>query len=369
MSDVVVTLRDPLPPHAPRAMFLPGQVRYGFMLREQSSVSLQVSRADILQPETYAHGMAISITRTDGALPWEGFIVDRELDDESGIADLLLKDHGSALLAHARTARTWSEQKGSTGSVLRRVLGEADQRAEPPLLLEYPTIHGPDIIITPNAETIADFLDTLVEYSDWEWAIRHQADDHGRRAVLVLQRRIGNDRRGQLTFYQGFHFKSARLSQRAQGYIAAALTVGGPGVFGDRAAASVSTSGFAAEATPTQQFGALNETAGSPIFGGTDVRVEPQVTNQAALTAAARRAHNAPENVREAVNFTLWDGQNADGLSPFPIDLLELGSRYHIVFANLALGLGVERDIRVLALSLDNAGSIEVVAEIERAAA
>lgn len=368
MTDVVVTLRDPLPPHAQRAMFLPGPLSYGFMRSEFSSTTLQVSRADVDQPETFAAGMAISITRPDKALPWEGWIVDREFDDESGVADLLLKDHGSALLAHSRTARNWSEQKGSTGAVARRVLAEAEQRAEPPLLLEVPGIHGPDIAITPQAESIADFLDTLTQNSDWEWAIRHQADDHGRRAALVLDRRIGVDRRN-ISFYQGYHFTRARLSQRAQGYLRAALAVGGTGVFGDRASASVSTSGFAAEKTPTQQLGEVDETILSPVFAGTETLVEPQVRNQAALLALARRAHNAPANVRESLTFTLWDAANVDGVTPFPIDQLELGSRYHIVFSNLAMGLGVERDIRILALSLNNAGSVEVVAEVERAAA
>lgn len=368
MSDVAVWLRDPYPPHARRAMFLPGPMSYGWVLGGTTKTTIAVSRADIHVAETYAHGMMVSIERSDGFLPWHGFITFRDLDDASPVSMLVAEDHRSALLAQARTARAWAEQKASAGSVMRRVLAEAEQRAIPPLLIEAPTIHGPYIEITPGANSIADFLDTVAEYSDWEWDVFHQPEAYGRAAGLRFQRRIGHDHRGDVSFYQGYHFKRAVLSQQKGGYLGAAMAIGGTGTVGARPAVEVNTSGMASEGTPTSAR-ADDQTRFSPVHAGTQVLIEPQVTNQGALRAGAERANNAPENVREALTFTLWDGDNADGLAPVDVSLLELGSRYHVAFDNLALGLGVERNIRVIALSLSNAGSIEIVAEVEQDAA
>ena len=137
--------------------------------------------------------------------------------------------------------------------------------------------------------------------------------------------------------------------------VGSALAVGGTGTFRNRPSATAPTAGPAAP---------------SPALARSRVIIEPQVTNTEALQAMARRAHHASDHVAESLEFVLWEGTNAAGLTSVPVELLEVGGLYRIRFADLVLGLGLERDIRILAFSFQEdesvSGAISVAAEVWR---
>ena len=359
MTAHIIKLRSPVPPHIDRAAFLPAGLNYGFGLMESTSVSLNVSRADVNHPEDFGWGDMVSIERAeDDYHRWFGFIMERVFDDESGVAALVIEEHMSAILEGARTANDWPEQRTSAGNHMRRIFAEADRRAqrsvaEPRLIIDYPTSQGLDIAYTPTAEPISSFIKTMTE-TGWEWRIDHGGASTGWKAIMRWQERIGHDHR-EFSFEQGHHFTRARLTQRARERVGSALAVGGTGTFRNRPSATAPTAGPAAP---------------SPALARSRVIIEPQVTNTEALQAMARRAHHASDHVAESLEFVLWEGTNAAGLTSVPVELLEVGGLYRIRFADLVLGLGLERDIRILAFSFQEdesvSGAISVAAEVWR---
>jgi len=359
-----VKLRDPFPPHRVLGEAQVSGLRYGFAIGETAPIQFDVSRADPNNGELFKEGAMLSIERQDRAHLYVGFIADAIDSLAGGTSALTVLDIFGSLFATGITSKGWPEQDASLGEMLRRVLGEAIQRAEPPLLVELPTTHGPRIAFTPAAHQLDDFMRTMSEFSDWEWLIDSELFGVGLRHRLISRRRLGRDLRSELTFEDGKHFTGAKLHRRASAYLKTAVAVGGSGIFGSRPAAQANAAGREELGTLPSAVGSAEPPA-SPALMGTGLNIDSSVTNQEALAANARRQHHSTDNVKHALSFTLYEAENADGLEAIDASKLELGSLYTAHYEDLALGKQYVRDVRLLGYSFDiQTAAIDCVAEV-----
>jgi hypothetical protein len=215
---------------------------------------------------------------------------------------------------------------------------------------------GPTVSYTARAETLLSFLRTMATATGWEWALVPAAvDARGASVKLVWAERIGEDVRG-LGFEQGASITEASLEQDAEGFLASAVLVGGTGTFADRPAAAVTISGQSAggiDANPLEQ----PQRPSSPALAGTRVIVEQQVTNRDVLMQGAAKQHVAPRWVRERLSLTVAEAE-------LDLTKLGLGNYYRFRTGDLALGLGVERIVRVIAFDLGDNGLISIEAQV-----
>ena len=364
----VVHLRDPLPPHRVLGVVDPADLLYGFMVNDGTAIRFQASRADPNAAAMFALGNMITIERVDSLHLWLGFITTARHDLESALTTLTCQDLHGSLFERARTAKAWPEQVAGSGAMIQRVFVEADARGEPPLLCDPPSSgDGPVVPYTPQAESIADFLRTMVAFSGWEWRIVSEINRHGIRSRLLWEERIGDDLAFGTTFEQGVHFTGATLTEEAEAYLASAVAVGGSGVFSSRDAAQANVGGTAdgdIDGIPSDQ-----PAPTSPALAGTRVVVDQQVTGKAAMRAAALRQHSTPEFVREALTATLYEGDNANGVASIDMSKIGIGNWYRLRFTDLAMGLAYNRRARLIAYSLEPArGAIECVFDVRGAA-
>ena len=364
MAQPVVKLRDPFPPHRELGVVDVGELKYGFAIGESTQVKFHVSRADPNAPEHFQEGTMISIERaTDNAHLWVGFISEAIDDLDGPVSVITCTDIFGSLFATGRAVSNWPEQQASLGEMIRRILGEADARGEPPLLVEFPTTFGPVINYTPRAEPLTDFMRTMVDFSDWEWSIDSEIRGVGLRHRLISRPRLGRDLSNQIAFEDRQHFVKAKLQRKASAYVRAALAVGGTGDFASRPAA-IATPDAAAivGAVPQASDPAV---ATSPALMGSRVIIDQSVTNESALQVGARRLHHSHEFVKHKLTFTIHESQNVDGVEAFDMTKLELGSLYRCRFNDLALGRQYNRVVRVIGYSFDTAsGAVPLVVEV-----
>ncbi len=365
MDQPVVKIRDPWPPHNEIGVADVGALNYGFAIGQSTQVQFNVSRADP-NAAGFQEGAMMSIERPhDNAHLWVGFISDA-IDDLAGPVSLITcTDIFGTLFAGGREANAWGVQEATVGEVIRRILGEANARAEPPLLVELPITAGPRIDYQPTAKPLTDFMRTMVDHSDWEWEINSEIRGVGLRHRLLSVRRRGRDLSGSVIFEDGQHFTDARLHRKASAYIRSALAVGGSGEFTGRPAAVANVAGTRAPGlAPSFADGQRDS---SPALMGTRVLVDPAVTNRSALQRAASRLHHSTEFVRHTLTFTLHETNDVAGIAAFDVTKLEMGSLYRCRFEDLALGKKYDRVVRMLGFSFDTAtGNIPCVVEVQK---
>lgn len=365
MTVVTVRLRSPFAPHQVLAETHATRMRYGFAIGREGRASFPISRADPnLTDLSYLFqlGVMVSLERSDGLLPWVGFVTDRRLGLSDPHAGFVAQDHYGAIFKQARTAKQQDERTLSSGDLIKEILQEVDARGLPPLDVDFNAnvTGGPRISYTPKAERLSSFLTKMARMCDCEWGLTYSVAPASASASLTWQHRLGHEHTG-VTFEEGRHFEDARLEQRADGHIAAGIAIGSSGTFGARPAVEVNEQGRASPGVEGRR-ASIAPIASSPALMGTRVIVEPQVSGTDSLALAAERALEAPDGVREDLTFGLVESE---------IDMkeLELGGTYRVRFAGLDLGLGYQRRIRIKAMSLGEDGVVDCVAAVLRATA
>lgn len=363
-----VNLREPFPPYRVRGVVEPNDLVYGFMINDGTATRFDVSRADPNAAEMFALGSRITVERVDGLHLWDGFITTAQHRLESSVTTLTCKDLHGSLFSRARTAKAWPEQVAASGALIQRVFAEANARGEPPLLCAPPSAgDGPVVPYTPRAESIADFLRTMVEFAGWEWEIVTEIERLGIGSRLRWTEKLGRDLSFGTTFEQGVHFTAATLTEEADAFLSSALAVGGTGVFSSRDAAQANVEGRGDSSIDGYPSG--QPAPSSPALAGTRVIVDQQVTGSAAMRAAALRQHDTPEYVREALTLTLYEGDDADGITSVDMSVIGLGNWYRLRFDDLAMGQTYDRRARLIAYSINaGSGAIDCVFDVERAA-
>jgi hypothetical protein len=363
MTAIVAKFRNPFPPHQELSSLRVEGLRYSFMLNRAGQANFEISRDATDSPGLIQLGMMVSLERTDGFLPWVGYVTERVLTVKDATIRFTAQDHAGAIFAKGRTAKNWGELTIEASVFIQRVFEEAAGRAEPPLFVELgDSFAGGGIIsYTPKAESLLQFLRKMADFSNYEWGLQHSVTPGRVITRLLWQHRLGRDLSDQPAFVQGPHFEDAKLTQRAEGDITAALAIGGVGPVASRPASSVSAIGAASPGIDGHRLeGAVQPT--SPAQAGTRVVVASQVTNRDALTRGAVKLHEAPDYIREQLSFSLVE-------SKIDMSLIELGSKYTVRFEDIDMGLGLERHIRINGLSLGENGLVDVEAEVLRATA
>ncbi len=359
MTAVQIVIRDPFFPHSEIASVRPVGLQYGFMLHRPAKASFAIWRSDLNRVNAFDLGMLISIERSDKVLPWVGYVKERRLTGAGAMGTFEAEDIAGTLFSIAVTAKDWEKREDvASGFLITEVFGEAAARAEPPLQLDLPISGGPPVSYQVRSESLLSFLRTLEKWTNWEWGLEHQIASDRVRTKLIWTQRIGFDRVSEI-FEEGSSVKAISFTQSARGYIARAVAVGGSGVFAVRDAETVSLSGKGYGNANAHVLGTSfsPKVASSPALQGTQVVVDTRVTNREAQLNAAVRLHAAPEEVREQLEMTLVE-------SRIQMSKLELGSRYRVRFKDLGFGLGLQRVIRIVSLSLDLSGEVQVVAEV-----
>lgn len=365
MTAVLVSLRDPWPPHQVRAVTRVGGLRYGFGLNESLRTVLDLSDADPNVAALFEHGAMVTLERSsDKLFPWVGYITERDLELGGGTHRVVVDEYANALFSRARTRKDWGTLgEQSIGELIKTLFGEAQRGGSLPVPVAIDSYGGPDVEYTPRAESLLDVLRDLARVG-YEWTMRYEIDRYTVNATLVCAERLGSDHRSGTVFQGGAHFNEATLHQQAEGLFAEAVVVGGTGTFADRPAATATIEGRAsgevgAAVYPAPNAPLLSEQT-SPIVAGSRVITLPSVTNQRALASAARALYSAPDYVRERLSGKLVEG----AITPSEV---ELGGTYTVRFDSLAWGLNVVRDVRFLGLSFGEDGMIGFEADVLRA--
>lgn len=350
VAGVAVKLRDPYPPHRAILSAKVAAFPYGFMLMRPATAQFAVSRADTTAPYAWAVGNMISIERSDGLLPWWGYITDREMDSDSGTALLTATDLAGSLFAQAEMPKDWPTLKRAAGEWVRTLFVAAGHSSRPPLLVDvrFATGGGP-VEFAPSSGTALDLLDTMAAAADWEWRV--VADRIGtpfRRATLEFAQRLGRDLSKQIVFEEGRHFARARLTESTEGLLETVTTLGGSGPVADRPAVSVNAQSWGQPSVSGARLTGAKSGL-SPASAGARVVIEPRVTNKEALAKIGQREHHSPDAVSEAFSFTIAETETS-------MDMLEVGSLYGVRFADLSLGLAVHRVVRLVGLQLSPDG-------------
>lgn len=356
----VIKFHDPHPPHRVlgTAFAVENSLSYGFVANRASRAAFQISRGDALvtdNPDAFALGNMVTLERTDGKLPWVGYVTQTDVDLADPAASFVCTDWAGQLFEGARTAFGWPEETLASGEWIKRVHADADARGEPPLPCLLDVESGPPVPYSPKMESFLTFLRDMAKRAGWEWAMFYSVG-HTVRVTLKWTGTIGIDRSGEVTFSEGRHFKRARITRSAEGHISAAVAVGGSGTFSSREAAQVNALGRADPGIAAQAAGEAKAPS-SPALAGTRVLVEPGATTEEARLATARSTFTSPDYVKERLTLDLVE-------STIDMSKIELGSSYTVKFTNLDLGLGYERVVRVVAIDLNESGVIGLIVEV-----
>jgi len=359
MTLPTVYLRDPFPPHAALAALQVADLSYGFMLMRPSACSFRLSVADpnlADWADKFRLGSMISVEREDGQLPWAGMVTRMEAIAGDPLVSFEAKDHAGALFARGRTRKGGTLEQAS-GRLIAEIFAEAEARAEPPLLVKLELEDGPPVRYTPRANTLLDFLDTLADFTDWEWGLSHEVGPT-LATTLSWRGRQGFDRTGEVCWEHGFHFTKASYTQDAEGFIGSGVAVGGTGLFAERAAAAVNISGAASPGIEARPVAVMNVPI-FPALAGTAVLVDSQVDDKESLFRGAARLHNRPQAAKEQLSLQLAE-------SMVDLNRLGIGDYVTVRLSDINLGLGLERTVRVTALQFEpEKGTIDVETEVQ----
>lgn len=364
--EVEIRIRDPFPPHRTLAIVEAGEeFRYGFLIGGPSEVAFAVERSDPNAAANFRMGNMITFERPkDGAHPWVGYITRARHRLSAPVSWLECRDLLGSLYRRARTPKGWGELRMAAGDWIRSVFADADRRGDPPLLTRQPSSFGPQIAYTPAAESIADFLETMAAGANWEYGIRHDVSSPEVISQLLWQPRLGRDMStaGGVRFEEGVHFTDAEYVEDVDGFLKSAVAIGGTGAIEARPAALASDTGADDVGISGTPFATSAQR--SPILQGTRVVTEPQISNVDALVNVARRQHETPEFIGEALSFQMHESADADGLEAVDVSKIELGSVYEARFSDLAMGATLERRVRLLGYSIGTDGEIDCVGRI-----
>ncbi len=355
----VVKLRAPEPPHAEIATLLPTALTYGRMLMRRNTASFRLSRKDaawtdwagLLVPD--GAPPMFTIERADGLHTWAGFLTRVNMRRTDTDVEFQLADHAWRL-EHARAQKSGTVT-GAGGDVLVSALREMDQRGEPPLYIDVAGVTGgPDIDYTFRADQGLDLLNKIAGACDYEWGWAHQVSAGGVRTQLIWTERIGQDRRGDVVLKEDRDLTDVQYALDYGAAIASAVVVGGTGAFGARPAVSVSKTGASSAGVSGRAL-----TASAPFgLGGSRVLIEQQVTDPAALFAAAQRMHAAPQALARTIAFSVYEPA---------VDMARLGVG-DIVSTSLAAtrpGMPIAPDVRILGINYEPATSVhKITAEV-----
>jgi hypothetical protein len=349
MTDTVVYVRDPLPPHGVRLQVGVGQIKVGHLLMREGAGSFLIPRSEGQFPE-WAHllhaGAMLTVERTEGARRFGGFVRRSRATVSDAQAFVLIQDH-SWFLKKALTLKS-GRVSGAAHTIIRDTLAEMDARSAPPLLLSLEALTaGPSLDYTYQAHNGLDFLNTIARFTGWEWGFAYEVSEREVRTLLTFTERQGFDRRGEVLWEEGKHLLDVAYEEDADGYAAATVAVGGTGAVASRPAATVNRSGAAGGGVTDAR--RLVDSPGfgvSPALQGTRIMFDQTVTESPALFAAAERMHNIPENVAEALSFSIVESQ---------VDMKKLrpGDFVRARLRDVNLGLPLERAVRVMSITLD----------------
>ncbi len=373
MTLAEVHFRDFLPPHVSRATVRAKDIRYAHMLNRPTTASFSIPRSDPSLTsfrDFMGMGSFITIERTDGLLPWAGWVDNIRNSDTSGQVMYRCADHAKALYGRSRVPPSVGEIKGPITSLLPLVYKATNNRDAPPLMTELSVAgRGTTIEYTSRQESFLAALNTLTKAAGLEWILTCKTTED----VVVrlnVDRRVGSDVRGNVKWEQGQHFNTAVYTQDAEGFAVAAVVIGGIGSFNSRPSGS-SERGLGpiqdrdkdtALVPITRRAGPVGPTIvfGSPSLRTTRVDIEPGITNEQALTDAAESLFNAPDFVAEQLSFSLVE-------SAVDLDYVQVGNIVSIRLSDMALGAGLERDVRILGLQPKaDMGTIDVELEVLR---
>lgn len=341
----VVKFREPRPPHGALLTLLVPAVRYGFKLRRQQTASFLLSRSDpnltdfrdLMLPEEPA---MVTIERPDGYLPWVGFVSGFDASQADPHVTFLLADHAWRL-SEARTRKSQMYATAS-GRIIKDILRDMEDRAEPALYLKYATVpDGPPANYEVRMNTGLDLLEALAKQADSEWGFAYNVTDRQVETHLTWQSRQGIDRRDEEVWQEQKHFTKAAYSLRYANGIRSAVAVGGGAAsFGARPAVAVSKRGSAADVDK-----AYPRAVAGYGLGGTRLAFTQQVTDAAALRTQAQQMHEAPENAVEQISLTVLE-------SAIDMARFGLGDIRTVRLATTALGDAIERTVRIIGIEM-----------------
>jgi hypothetical protein len=328
---------------------------YGFGIGEPMMAQFKVSRADPNNAGAFRLGMMVTFKRDDGLHPWAGYITERRMSGDDPMVEIDCRDHAGALFQIAALPRYDAEQTLSAGEWIRRMGQAVNARGQPPLDVQWPTSAGAPVAFTPSMESYLDFLRTMAEHDDAEWALAH--DLKGDRVITRLNwaRRLGSDKRNIIWE----RYTRSRFTQTASAFTGTTVAVGGTGSYAERPAEAASAAGLGVDATIAGNAlpKARKPPIASPIFDGTVVTTHQSVTNRSALANAARRRHDLPPESAERLELTLAE-------TDVNMQDLELGAIYTVKFPSLDFGLGIERYVRLMAFSLGQEGQVPCTVDV-----
>lgn len=375
MTLAEVHFRDYLPPHASRATVRAKDIRYAHMLNRATTASFSIPRSD---PSLTSYGSYmglgafVTIQRTDGLLSWAGWVDNVKTSDTSGQVVYRCGDHAKMLFNRSRVPPSVGLIRGPISSLMPIVYRATNDLSRPPLMSELAIVgRGTTIDYTARQETFLAALKTLTKAAGLEWTLMWKMTEEIV-TRLVIDARIGRDVRGNVKWEQGLHFNNASYTQDAEGFAVSAVVVGGTGSFNsrptgqaDRTIGPIPDRGKGGDTVlvpQTRRAGPVGPTAvfGSPALETTRIDIEPGITNETALADAAQALFRAPDFVAEQLSFSLVE-------SEVDLDYVQVGNIVSIRLSDMALGAGLERDVRILGLQPKaDIGTIDVELEVLR---
>lgn len=326
---------------------------YGFVLGEMGTANFYLPRGDeaiedmaSLMPGRKRVGMMVTPKRGDSLFPWAGWVTGYSASPGGVYYGYTAKDAGY-LLQKAEGAKTGTFT-GSAGKVLREVLAEMKTRYTLPISLERLEDGGPYVDYTPAGKKGLSIVQELARLADHEWwfdvAVTPERVEH----YLRFGRRRGRDRRGTVIWRESQHVNVGQYSQDADGIFSEALVVGGTGTYAERPAVSANAAGASRAGVTGVSAPARTPTSavGSPIFEGTSSYRTRAATEVSALTSAAQRLFDVPEEFGESIEATLIE-PNVE------MNTWGIGDIVTVALETADLGVPVDLPVRVMGLEMD----------------
>jgi len=326
---------------------------YGFVLGQVGTGNFYLARGEAavedmaaLMPRRKRVGLMVTPKRGDNLFPWAGWVTGYRASP-GGIYYAYVAKDASYLLQKAEGPKTGT-YPGSAGKVLRDVLTEMKQRYTLPFSLERVTAGGPYVDYTPAGKKGLSILQELARLADYEWwwdvAVLPERVEH----YLRFEHRRGKDRRGSVIWRESEQINIGEYGQDADGIFSETLVVGGEGTFAARPAVSANASGASRPgvtgvASPAS---APPVVIGSPIFEGTSSYVTRSASDVGALTSAAQRLFDVPEEYGESIEATLIE-PNVD------MNAFGVGDIVTVDMETTDLGMPVQLPVRVMGLEMD----------------
>ncbi len=341
---------SPHQPHGPEIVEVVPALRYGFKVRGVQTASFLLSKqspniAKFLTSLLPNEPAMVRIRRSDGVLPWVGFVSGFDESHADPHATVHLADHAWRLAASSYGARTMKNQTYNTasGRIIRDLFRDMEQRAEPPLMLRYgQVIDGPPAQFEVRFNYGLDVLEALAKLCNWEWGWSYTVNDAFTETSLLWTERQGTDRRTEEVWQEEQHFTNAGYSLRYANGIKSSIVVGGSGVYASRPVASASKSG-SSSGFGKQDVATAREVSGIGL-GGTRIIGTQQTTDLNVLKSMANQLHDAPEWAVERFTFRLLESA---------IDMRRLALGDIRTIRRTILGQEVERVVRIVGIDMN----------------